>query len=176
MAIETKTRLLTQNRVKRHRQKGLGTPCNRNVTFPLSYSSSISEENTTTTARARSVTSASQEIVKTWNAAVPQAQQVPADGTPAIDRACSSLLTAAPPVSESEILEAIGNYRLALKVPNSQAYAHSLGQFLRRETIERYLPGVFNLTNYDRRNFGRGEQQSESPEDTVKRLTEKGLL
>jgi len=179
MSREAKARESSRKRMKRHRSKEERLRVTGDVAppfMPSSLSSSSSEKNTTTTSRARNVTSACQEIVKAWNAAVPQAQQVPRDGTPAIDRAYSALALAAPPVDHSEILEAVENYYQALKVRNSQAYAHSLGQFLRRENIDKYLPGTFNLANYDRTNFGRDEQSSGSPEQLVQRLKAKGQL
>lgn len=180
MDREAKARESTRERVRKHRQKAWPGSPKPNVTVPYmpsSISISSSDKITTTSACASSVTSAVQNAVALWNRSVPKAQQLGADGTPAIDRAYSALVLAQPPVQESEILGAIENYRLALSVPNSQAYAHSLGQFLRRENIERYLPGVFNLRNYNRKAFGRtGGAASEDPAEMLDRLKAKGEL
>lgn len=95
------------------------------------------------------------KIIKAWNKAVPGSQQVPPEGTPAIDRAYSGLAISTPRIGLSEILAAIENYREALRLPKSQAHAHSLGGFLRREIVEKYAPGVFNLKNFDASRFAR---------------------
>ncbi|MFH1574259.1 MAG: hypothetical protein ABIG68_09765 [Acidobacteriota bacterium] len=180
MSREAKVRESARKRMKKHRAKKEMPPLTGAVAPPFMPSSlslsSSDKKKTTTTARAKGVTSASRKIVAAWNSSVPQGQRAPSDGTPAIDRACSALLMAAPPVEEWEILAAIENYRQALKVPNSQAYAHSLGQFLRRANIDNYLPGNFNPANYDRKKFARGEQTDGTPEELVERLKGKGLI
>lgn len=97
-----------------------------------------------------------------------------------IDRAYSGLVHASPPLSQDEILGAIENYRLALALPSSQAHPHTLGMFLRREIIRNYLPGTFNIANYDRSRFQNGRTRdgppAESPEEIQTRLKAKGIL
>jgi len=186
MAREAKTRELTRNRVKKHRERANGEPVTQDVTpeyMPSSLSlspSTSSSDTTTTTTHARSVTSGVTECVTWWNRFVPREQQCPPEGTPDIDRTYSNLVNASPPLAQDEILGAIENYRLALALPNSQAHPHTLGMFLRREIIRKYLPGTFNIANYDRSRFQNGRNRDgppdESPEEIQARLKAKGIL
>jgi hypothetical protein len=65
-------------------------------------------------------------------------------------------------------------------LPNSQAHPHTLGMFLRREIIRNYLPGTFNIANYDRSRFQNGRNRdgppAESTEEIQTRLKAKGIL
>ncbi len=56
------------------------------------------------------------------------------------------------------IPEAIDNYRQALLLPNSQAWDKPLGAFLK--DLEKYLPGIFNLNNFDKSNFEKDKKES----------------
>ncbi len=115
-------------------------------------------------------------VVRAWNKAVPFGQRVPEEGTPAIERTLSTLVNGAPPIGLAEILDCIANYKQALKLPNSQAHTHTLGGFLRREIIEKYAPGVFNITNYDAARFERNSDKDSDAGATLDRLKAQGLV
>ena len=65
--------------------------------------------------------------------------------------------------------QAIENYRQALLLPNSQAWEKPLGAFLK--DLEKYLPGIFNLNNFDKTNFEKNKK--ESAVERAKRLEAK---
>jgi len=90
----------------------------------------------------------STELISVWNAAAKH--KVKESLALAVEYEISRL---DPPVDDRDLLTAVENYRAALALNDSQAYHHTLLQWLRRNHYRNYLPGYFNIENYKKTNF-----------------------
>lgn len=82
----------------------------------------------------------------------------------ALERELSTVFGQMPELGKDEILSAVKNYKKALSIPNTQAHPHTLLQWLRRGHYKNYLPGYFNIDNYDKTKFQKGEREKSGAE------------
>ena len=91
----------------------------------------------------------------------------------AIDGIVSRLASdAEEPIHEGMILEAIENYKAALKLPKSQTYKHKLFPFLTKH-IKKYVSYNFDIDHHDGSQFGSG---GKSIKKHVEELRKEGEL
>lgn len=74
--------------------------------------------------------------------------------------------------SFTDFLAAIENYKSALTLPKSQAWEFKLYKFA-LEGFKKFLPGVFDIDNYDKSNFESKDQTTKGPEVTEEQLHER---
>ena len=90
-----------------------------------------------------------------------------------IERAISNLmLDTEEPIHEGMIIEAIGNYKQALKLPKSQTYKHKLFPFLTKH-IKKYVSYNFDIEHHDGSQYGAGGKSIKSH---VEQLKIEGIL
>jgi len=93
----------------------------------------------------------------------------------AIERVISELaLDTKEPIHHGMILEAIGNYEKALKLPDSQAYKENLYNWLTKR-VRKYVGYAFDLDNYRSTNFAKQQGKSDLQEEHRKAV-ERGDL
>ena len=120
---------------------------------------------------------ASKALVKLWNSFAANKVKSAVEIL-AIERNYAELSLGERQLTKDQIVGAVENYRAALRLPNTQAYPFTLGQFLIWDKIRTYLPGNFNLANYDKSRFaGKSNGDGEfDAEEEVKRLKAKGMI
>jgi len=114
-------------------------------------------------------------ILKAWEKLpLPEDKKYPKEGEWAvIERAVSNLaLDTEEPVHEGMILEAIENYKAALKLPKSQTFKHKLFPFLTKH-IRKYVSYNFDIEHHDGSQFGAG---GKSIKKHVEELRKEGEL
>lgn len=159
----------TKKRVSDHRKK-VKRKCNKKVTrhlhSPYSYTPNSSRcLNNVTGNREQSKnpaqTTTTTPIISAWQKLpLPQDKKdITGASLPAIERAISELdLDTKEPVHHSMILQAIGNYDKALRLPDSQAYKENLYNWLTKR-VRKYVNYAFDLDSYRAGNFENAKPQ-----------------
>jgi len=120
-----------------------------NTTTTITTAPACASENTTTPPPGKPPSQELKTLVETWNTFAKQKANADDIGveyayTQAVARwGCEA------------ILAAIENYRQALLLPHSQVWDRPLGKLFL--DIEKFLPGIFNLNNFDKTNFKDGK-------------------
>lgn len=154
-------KLREQNNLRQKRYKGK-IANNAEVTAEKhrasSSSSSSSSYYTTTTVAAAGVTKTHIDtIISEWN----KVSRKKSNGSEffSVQREVSGLLEDVNnSITVDVLLQAIGNYGAAIALPNSQAGQFTLCNFLRRG-IKNYLPGYFDIDNFDKSKFDNGKKE-----------------
>jgi uncharacterized protein YdaU (DUF1376 family) len=75
-----------------------------------------------------------------------------------------SVLSADPiePLHEGMILEAVENYKKALKLPNSQTYKHTLYNWLFKGHVRKYVSYAFDIDHHDGSKFTKDENEGKT--------------
>lgn len=119
-----------------------------------------------------------EKVVAMWNQFAQQPVRSAVE-LMSVEPAYSALVLGIPPnrLAHDQIVGAVENYRMACRLPKSQAPTLSLGRFLAWNIIAKYLPGRFTLEHYDASRFQRDGPVGESDAEAgLKRLKDKGLL
>lgn len=111
--------------------------------------------NVTPNSKKQAITTTTTEIISAWQKLPlpPDKKEIEGSALLAIERVISELdSNTKEPVHHGMILEAIGNYDKALRLPDSQAFKENLYNWLTKR-VRKYVGYAFELENYSSSNF-----------------------